>query len=45
MFADRVFSLTRKGTLKAFSGQLRSHARVIPFPGSIESQEARGVGS
>jgi predicted ABC-type transport system involved in lysophospholipase L1 biosynthesis ATPase subunit len=39
LFADRVFSLTRKGTLKAFSGQLRSHARVIPFPG--QEQGAR----
>ena len=32
MFADRVWSLTREGTLKAMSGQAGSDADIIPFP-------------
>src|SRR5580704_6919447 len=32
MFADRVWSITRKGTLKALSGRPSDDAEVIPFP-------------
>jgi putative ABC transport system ATP-binding protein len=32
MFADRVFSLTRKGTLKPLSGQPAGEGEVVPFP-------------
>jgi putative ABC transport system ATP-binding protein len=32
MFADRVWSLTRKGTLKLLSGQPSDDANIIPFP-------------
>lgn len=45
IFADRVCSLTRKGTLKPLSGRLGDDAEVIPFPKHAEGQESRGVGS
>jgi putative ABC transport system ATP-binding protein len=32
MFADRMWSLTRKGTLKPLSGQPGNDADIIPFP-------------
>jgi predicted ABC-type transport system involved in lysophospholipase L1 biosynthesis ATPase subunit len=44
MFADRMLSLTRTGTLKAMSGESRGEANVIQFPGGPESQDWRGVG-
>jgi ABC-type nitrate/sulfonate/bicarbonate transport system ATPase subunit len=44
MFGDRVWSLTRKGTLKALSGQPSDDADVIPFPKHAESQGSQGVG-
>ncbi len=45
MFADHVFSLTRKGTLKPLSGPTSDDADVIPFPRHAESRGSRGVGS
>lgn len=45
VFADRVWSLTRKGTLRSFSGALSKDAEVIPFPGNAERQGSQGVGS
>jgi putative ABC transport system ATP-binding protein len=45
MFADRVFSLTRKGTLKLLSGRAGDEADVIPFPQHVESPGSRGVGT
>jgi ABC-type taurine transport system ATPase subunit len=45
IFADRVCSLTRKGTLKPLSGRLGDDAEVIPFPKHAEGQGSRGVGS
>jgi ABC-type methionine transport system ATPase subunit len=45
ILADRVFSLTRKGTLKPLSGRLGSDADVIPFPNHAEGQGSRDVGS
>jgi putative ABC transport system ATP-binding protein len=44
MFADRVWSLTRKGTLKLLSGEPGDDADVILFPKHAESRESRGVG-
>jgi putative ABC transport system ATP-binding protein len=44
MFADRMWSLTRKGTLKPLSGQPSHDADVIPFPKPVESQGSQGVG-
>jgi hypothetical protein len=38
MFADRVWSITRKGTLKALSGRPSDDAEVIPFPKHAENQ-------
>src|SRR5580700_5656963 len=38
IFADRVCSLTRKGTLKPLSGRLGDDAEVIPFPKHAEGQ-------
>jgi predicted ABC-type transport system involved in lysophospholipase L1 biosynthesis ATPase subunit len=45
MFADRVWSLTRKGTLKAISGQRGGDADVIPFPKHAERQGSQVLGS
>jgi putative ABC transport system ATP-binding protein len=45
MFADRVWSLTRKGTLRPLFGQLGDVADVIPFPKHAESQGSQRVGS
>jgi ABC-type nitrate/sulfonate/bicarbonate transport system ATPase subunit len=45
VFADRVFTLTRKGTLKALSGSLGDDAEVIPFPSHAKGHGSRGVGS
>jgi hypothetical protein len=36
MFADRVWSITRKGTLKSLSAQLGDDADIIPFPQAPE---------
>lgn len=33
MYADRVWSISRKGTLKGISGQLRADGQIIDFPG------------
>jgi hypothetical protein len=40
LFADRVFSLTRKGALKLMSGQPEGDADVIPFPKNIQADGA-----
>jgi len=45
MFADRVWSLTRKGTLKALSGQRGGDAEVIPFPRYAHSKGSQVLGS
>jgi len=52
ILADRTFSLTRKSTLKPFSGRSMAdtdrggeNADVIPFPNHAEGQGSRGVGS
>jgi hypothetical protein len=46
IFADRVFTLTRKGTLKALSRPPGDDAEVIPFPSPVEGKGSRGgVGS
>jgi len=45
VLADRVFTLTRKGTLKALSGPLGDDAEVIPFPSHAKGQGSRGMGS
>jgi ABC-type Mn2+/Zn2+ transport system ATPase subunit len=37
LFADRIWALTRKGTLKAMSG-LPSDADILPFPKQAENQ-------
>jgi putative ABC transport system ATP-binding protein len=33
MYADRVWSISRKGTLRGISGQLRTDGEIIDFPG------------
>jgi len=38
LFADRVWSLTRKGALKLMFGRLTSEGEVIPFPERAESR-------
>jgi putative ABC transport system ATP-binding protein len=45
MFADRVWSLTRKGTLKLLSGQPSDDANIIPFPKHAQSQGSQVLGS
>jgi putative ABC transport system ATP-binding protein len=44
MFADRVWSITRKGALKALSGRPSDDAAVIPFPEPGKRQGSQGVG-
>jgi putative ABC transport system ATP-binding protein len=44
MFADRVWSITRKGTLKSLSSQRRDDAEIIPFPQPAEDQGTQGIG-
>jgi len=44
IFADQVWSLSRKGALKQLAGQLGDDADVIPFPKHAEGQGSRGVG-
>jgi putative ABC transport system ATP-binding protein len=44
LFADRMWSITRKGTLKLMSGQTTPEGDVIPFPQKDESQGSRSVG-
>jgi predicted ABC-type transport system involved in lysophospholipase L1 biosynthesis ATPase subunit len=44
MFADWVWSITRKGTLKALSVPPSDDAEVIPFPKHAENQGSQGVG-
>jgi predicted ABC-type transport system involved in lysophospholipase L1 biosynthesis ATPase subunit len=43
--ADRVFSLTREGTLKAMSGQARKDADVIPLHNHAKGEGSRDVGA
>jgi predicted ABC-type transport system involved in lysophospholipase L1 biosynthesis ATPase subunit len=45
MFADRVWSLTRKGTLKALAGHRGGDAEVIPFPEHTHSEGSQVLGS
>jgi len=45
IFADRVFTLTRRGRLKALSSAPGDDAEVIPFPGQAEGKGSRGVGT
>ena len=45
MFADRVWSLTRKGTLKVLSGQRGADAEVIPFPQHARHRGSQVLGS
>ncbi len=40
LFADRVFSLSRRGTLKLMSGQPMGNADVIPFPKNVQADGA-----
>jgi putative ABC transport system ATP-binding protein len=40
MFADRVWSLSRKGALKGISGQLRGDGEIIEFPGEANTDGA-----
>jgi putative ABC transport system ATP-binding protein len=45
VFADRIWSLTRKGALKSLSNQPSSdNADILPFPKHTENQGSRGVG-
>jgi nitrate/nitrite transport system ATP-binding protein len=37
MYADRVWSISRKGTLKGISGQLRADGEIIDFPGEAHN--------
>lgn len=45
MFADHVWSLTRKGTLKALGGRPGGDAEVIPFPQYAHSKGSQVLGS
>lgn len=37
MYADRVWSISRKGALKGISGQLRADGEIIDFPGEARN--------
>jgi putative ABC transport system ATP-binding protein len=45
MFADHVWSLTRKGALKALAGHGGGDAEVIPFPEHAHSKGSQVLGS
>jgi predicted ABC-type transport system involved in lysophospholipase L1 biosynthesis ATPase subunit len=44
LFADRVWSITRKGKLNALFGQRGEDAHIIPFPRPAERQGSQGLG-
>jgi predicted ABC-type transport system involved in lysophospholipase L1 biosynthesis ATPase subunit len=44
VLSDRVWSLTRKGTLKLMAGRLSSDGAVIPFPQKDERQGSQSIG-